>query len=353
MKFESETFLQPQKNLESQTPLSEKGLAQGGVEDVSDELSFTLDQSDVEEAEQAHMADLTAANDLLEKIKNGTLGEIKPDFESDPTLVLFERMNNPVIQEQMVELLLKSEAFKVTEMINVSEEMIDENGKMMFDDLDMPMRKKVTRLRFPDYVPKTQRELMLQVQSRAQEVTSLEGERNVVHLYPEKSPDMDDQDAYHDKYDEVFMSLKSGLSSEQKAVFLAHEKGHQLRRYRGLTHLDQQFREVIDWENLPVTPEELKVLQSREASMVDWDLEEAQKKMKDYFDACEIVERMSQLKNYFGFRGNQSVTKKHLDYAKQHYVEDIGFDNDMALFLRAITPGKEEQFLETINTLGV
>lgn len=65
--------------------------------------------------------------------------------------------------------------------------------------------------------------------------------------------------------------------------------------------------------------------------------------------AVEIVARMSQLKNYFGFTGEEEFTKTHLDYAREHYANDTGLDNNMTEFFEAITPDSEERFLKLIN----
>ena len=71
------------------------------------------------------------------------------------------------------------------------------------------------------------------------------------------------------------------------------------------------------------------------------------------FSARELAERMSQLKNYYGMRGDEQFTKEHLDYARAHYIKDIGLDNHMRKFFAAITPEKEEMFLKLINTAGI
>ena len=65
------------------------------------------------------------------------------------------------------------------------------------------------------------------------------------------------------------------------------------------------------------------------------------------------MERMSQLKNYFGFDGDQEFTKEHLDYARTHYVKDMSLDNSMSALFQMITAEKEEQFLRAINSLGI
>lgn len=67
----------------------------------------------------------------------------------------------------------------------------------------------------------------------------------------------------------------------------------------------------------------------------------------------EMYERMSQLKNYFGFKDNERFTKAHLDYARKHYIADTGVDNNMRAFLRSITPKTEREFLNIMNSFGV
>lgn len=76
--------------------------------------------------------------------------------------------------------------------------------------------------------------------------------------------------------------------------------------------------------------------------------------LHDYlFTGDEIVERMSQLKNYFGMDGSDKFTKDHLHYAKENYIEDTGMDNAMSLFFQGITEETEDEFLELINSMGV
>ncbi len=67
----------------------------------------------------------------------------------------------------------------------------------------------------------------------------------------------------------------------------------------------------------------------------------------------EIMERISQIKNYFGFSGDEALTKEHIVFAELHYVNDIGFDNNMTDFFRGIKDGDIEKFLEVTNSCGV
>jgi hypothetical protein len=66
----------------------------------------------------------------------------------------------------------------------------------------------------------------------------------------------------------------------------------------------------------------------------------------------ELVARMSQLKNYFGIKGVDRFTKGHLDYAREYYLKDITFNNRMDVFFEAITPEKEDKFLQIINSIA-
>lgn len=65
--------------------------------------------------------------------------------------------------------------------------------------------------------------------------------------------------------------------------------------------------------------------------------------------ADEFVARMSQLKNYFQMRTGQVFKLKHLEYARENYVADVGFDNNMTRFFSAIKDGNK--FVDTINSV--
>ncbi len=63
----------------------------------------------------------------------------------------------------------------------------------------------------------------------------------------------------------------------------------------------------------------------------------------------EILARMSQLRNYFGLGANDAFTSEHLEIAKQRYVRDTGFDNDMSAFLSCITEKTRGAFIREMN----
>lgn len=279
-------------------------------------------------------------------------GNIKPDLQSDPTLLLFSRLNNPAIQEQMVDLLLKNEDYRVTETEKKWVNRTDADGKLLFDpDTDMPIEDVVEVPRFHNYTKKTRAELTQEVQERVKAVTQLGGEKNAVYLFPEIKDRSYSDAAYSPKLDEVFVNSnvaaednpQKKLTPKQLAVVLAHEKGHQVRRYHEEEFLNTTFQDTIDFKKLSYSksdqPSDLSAAMSDES-------------LRDYMNAGEIAERMSQLKNYFGFKGNEIFTKEHLDYARDHYVDDV-FDNNMAPFLRAVTPEKESKFIQAMNMLGI
>jgi hypothetical protein len=65
--------------------------------------------------------------------------------------------------------------------------------------------------------------------------------------------------------------------------------------------------------------------------------------------ADEILARMAQLKNYFGFSTDEIFSKKHLEYAKSHYIKDTGMDNNMLVFFDQIID--VDLFAENMNTI--
>jgi hypothetical protein len=59
---------------------------------------------------------------------------------------------------------------------------------------------------------------------------------------------------------------------------------------------------------------------------------------------------MAQVKNYFGMQGGEQFTRAHLEYARQHYVEDTGLDNNMTLFFEM---ADDDMFVQSMNDLPV
>ena len=122
----------------------------------------------------------------------------------------------------------------------------------------------------------------------------------------------------------------SQLSNREKNIIEAHEKGHGIRDF--VSEDQRDFRQSIDFE----------VIRQK-------DKETGRREIGYLRQTEEIAERMAQLKNYFGFKAGDLFTKEHLEYAKQHYIQDIGLDNNMTTFFAAITEHTVDKFIETIN----
>lgn len=269
-----------------------------------------------------------------EEINSRLREKIEPDREGDPTLIFFSRVNNPVIQEQMADLLLKNEEHAVAERSKLA------------DNYGAGAQSRSHR-----HVKKTREELLAEIQRRIGSVTQLGGDKTTVYLSKEGEGSFFDiiNDEVNMDRSRRLSGIGRKLSPAQFAILLAHEKGHQMREIGGETFLDNAFRETIDWENLEITPAELAMSYHHDDERPP---ETIRKELREYFDANEILERMSQLKNYFGFKGDEIFTKEHLAYAKKHYIDDTGVNNSMGIFFRAITPEKEAKFIEAMNTFG-
>ena len=140
----------------------------------------------------------------------------------------------------------------------------------------------------------------------------------------------------------VFTDAKSKegtkLTARKKNIIEAHEKGHGLRDFTSLQDM-REVRSVID----------LDALQDLQLA------HEFGKKTTTKFPANyikkpeEIIERMAQLKNYFGMSASEEFTVEHLNYARENYVKDTGLDNTVSEFLYCISPKTEDAFLSVIN----
>jgi hypothetical protein len=144
----------------------------------------------------------------------------------------------------------------------------------------------------------------------------------------------------------------------QNSYVEAHEKGHYIRRLKS-TGVANYFVKTIDLNKLSISQKYFETI--KEGSIKEYG-----DKVKDMTHAdvieilttylkqpVEILERMSQLKNYYGFKGGEVFTKQHLEYAREHYVEDTQEDNYMGFFFDCITPETEERFLQVMNNSGV
>jgi hypothetical protein len=110
------------------------------------------------------------------------------------------------------------------------------------------------------------------------------------------------------------------LSNQQKGIIEAHEKLHGL------------FMNLSSAEKIYIlSPFDLQRLNHKHKSKAD-----------------EVLARMSQLKNYFGFRSGETFTYQHLIYASRHYIKDVGMDNGISNLFNSIADA--DLFLKVINT---
>jgi hypothetical protein len=131
------------------------------------------------------------------------------------------------------------------------------------------------------------------------------------------------------------------LSSRQMNMVESHEKGHGVRDFT--SPIDRfELQSLID-------PEPLQdlTLEYRELERTGQKEGLFNRNYVEHPD--EIIERMSQFKNYFGMGATDTFTKQHLDYIRTHYITDTGLDNGVTDLLRCITPKTEAAFLKIIN----
>jgi hypothetical protein len=115
------------------------------------------------------------------------------------------------------------------------------------------------------------------------------------------------------------------LTAEEENLVEAHEKGHVLRDFKINA---EDIGKGFDFSKIPEEAKRPSYLRNPD----------------------ELAERMAQLKNYFGFKGDEVFTRQHLSYARENYLKDGKLDNNMSDFFSLITPEKEDEFLRIINT---
>lgn len=325
------------------------GLDIASVEAVKKETNVESELADINRE-----AATTIEDSKIKIIGSESKKEIKYSVETHPTLLLFDRVKDPIIQEQIVDLLFLSEQAEAAkeEIEYVSD--FDENG--VFGKVKDENGNPIVVRKPSSYIPKTKDELRIRLNNTIGRIendtpisfdendltagSSYEGERELIAL----------NDAY---------LSKEATSPKQRAFIEAHEKGHVLRPYESL-FLREYFSSGFDVSAMHYTESDFEAAKRRQndpdtasSTFAEMGDEFKSAAIEYLFSAPEVAERMSQLKNYFGMGPQDQFTKEHLEYAKQHYITDTDYDNEMGLFFQAITPQKEEAFVKLVNSSGI
>ncbi len=274
--------------------------------------------------------------------------ESQANFEGNDSVLLIERVNNPVIKAQIVDLLYRKELLEAERI-----------KKLVFTPFSTPELKHLTCFkdqhgvvytsRNPNYNPTnyiltTREEIENELAESLKRITS---ETQISFTSEEPT--------------ENFVPINWTIpwtsekpTPKQMSIIEAHEKGHSIRPYAALW---DHFSKGFDPSNISYTRKDFEVdglIRNNSDHDTNVSIEKMKADVIEYlFSGPEIAERMAQLKNYFGMNGSEQFTKGHLDYARTHYVTDTGMDNRMTHFFQAITPETEAAFLELINSSGI
>ena len=257
--------------------------------------------------------------------------EQQANYEGNHSLLLFERLTNPIILERLVNDMYEDKStvnYSDYEYINLLSFREDNDFLSQGEEKAREEIKKKILARIEKVKNRTQITF-----SEIGYIASEKGEYGLVGILCGSDP-----------------LIKKYESAHTKNITEAHEKGHIIRRYELDSQFSKKVKSVFNLKDIQL-PKEVsqriaRNIQANDPSIVDVEI-------AVYFSTTEeIIERMSQLKNYFGMSGTEEFTKEHLKYAKKHYVEDTGiYPYQIQPFLDAIED--EDGFVELMNTLGI
>ncbi|PCI21371.1 hypothetical protein COB64_00610 [Candidatus Wolfebacteria bacterium] len=250
--------------------------------------------------------------------------EEQANSQEHPTLLLLERVENLDIFNQMVELYLAyyiSENHPDKEDINKLRNKIEEAIKHQIKEvsIDTPLSFDPNRpvYGFPGFD-------LLHISESKDPVSREAVATNIIspHIDPDKR-------------------------IIAQSILEAHEKGHIIRVYSN-KYFMKHFASAFDQDAMQFDITEIRKAHNKKHDEVLVEI------LKEYlFSATEVVERMSQLKSYFGMKGNEEFTKEHFIYAKEYYVKDTGLDNHMTQFMSTVTSDTLDEFIRLINSSGI
>lgn len=276
--------------------------------------------------------------------------EKQANFEGNWSEALFDRMRDPIIRNQLIDLyhqeeLARAEYYRTEPFKFLFER---DNGEKVFEDT---RGHQVLEEEIKSFKSKTREEIEKWCDENLAEVMSV-----TVIKFSKSAPTASGM-----PLDFVDPFTGKPLTVRQKSMIEAHEKGHALRQFEG-DLFQNRFMAGFDRSKVTLDSkliETLRKLKAEDAEVGGYALpeetdEELIENHLDYlFRANELAERMAQLKNYFGMHGSDQFTREHLEYAREHYLKDVDFDNSMTQFFQGITPETEEEFLRIINNSGI
>ncbi|MFA5831266.1 MAG: hypothetical protein WC878_05550 [Candidatus Paceibacterota bacterium] len=297
----------------------------------------------------------------IEKRRSELPIEQQANFEGSWTNLMCERLRNPEIRKQIIDILYEIEQSEKDSP--VGKNPADESRECFIKD-----DKQTNFTRY--YVPRKREEIEKDFDEDLQMV-----EQYTPINFSGKGSRLEDEVVGGREFVDlkaIYPSTGEKFTEKMRNFTESHEKGHVLRTYnfvqsrkKGLLRryhrnwegADARFRNAFDFskidyhdeyekikENFIRTERKGKLMEEKDARLIC----EGYLRMP-----MEIAERMSQLKNYFGMKSNEVFTKEHLAYAKEHFISDTSYDNNMTHFFQAITTEKEGAFIELINSAGI
>lgn len=270
--------------------------------------------------------------------KNQNLVEKSANYEGNETLLFYERLQNPEIKKRIVDMICEYQ-----ETRNPPSQIFknDENDNLV----EVPISEWKNEIKPREQIEKELDERIEKVFS----TTNLD--------YSKTASSFSDGESDFGTVSFLATNPENGerWTTKQLSISEAHEKGHGIRNFLGAGgSFKSKIQGGFDFSSVEFTDKMKKAWIVNKQDDKEFSDEEVTEEMLDYFmQPNEIIERMAQLKNYFGMKSTEEFTKEHLDYARKNYLSDTGFGMQMKPFLDAITPATEKSFLKLINSLGI
>lgn len=285
--------------------------------------------------------------------------EATANYEGNDSLATINRARNRTIRNQIIELLYQQEVLESDALKNEEWEPYLPEGWTGKERFSLRKGKRSGRITDSAYLESA---LKTPLPTHEEIARKLDEEINQVATVTEV--EFSSRQPSSDRMTTEWKTSKGKPTTKQMSIIEAHEKGHRIRPYHD--RLKPIFMKGFDLSKVELRDEDYEALayeweqnvnagraaeeEGRPLSKDEW----KQSYLRDYlFTPNELAERMSQLKNYFGMQGHELFTKGHLDYAREHYVKDVGLDNGMTLFFQAVTPETQDAFVELMNTAGI